>query len=263
MPHMQLGDVQIHYDVIGDGPPLVMTTGLGTGPQSRREMIAQLAREYSVVTYHQRGTGKSSPGPQGQAIEALADDIVALMDHLKFERVRLIGLSTGTGKATVVAARHPGRVEKLVLAAPWTHGDDLLDLIQHVRMAAADGMPAELYAQFNAVLLYPPRYRREHASRFAAAAADAAGVKTDAAGLRARLQAILRFDARPLYPLISSPTLVMAARDDLVMPAWFAQSAAASISDARLIVLGEGGHMFPETRTEEFLSLVLPFLRRA
>ena len=36
------------------------------------------------------------------------------------------------------------------------------------------------------------------------------------------------------------------------MPAWFAQSAAASISDARLIVLGEGGHMFPETRTEEF-----------
>ena len=50
------------------------------------------------MTYHQRGTGKNSPGPQGQAIEALADDIVALMDHLKFERVRLIGLSTGTGR---------------------------------------------------------------------------------------------------------------------------------------------------------------------
>ena len=112
MPHMQLGDVQIHYDVVGDGPPLVMTTGLGTGPQSRQEMIAQLAREYSVVTYHQRGTGKSSPGP------ARPGDRGAGRRHRRFDGPpqvpgvsRLIGLSTGTGKATVVAARHPGRVE--------------------------------------------------------------------------------------------------------------------------------------------------------
>lgn len=257
---MKIDDVQIHYDVVGDGPPLILTSGLGTGPSARAGMIAGLARDYCVVTYDQRGTGRSSPAAQGQSIEMLGRDIVALMDHLKFDRVHLVGLSTGTGKATAVAAHHPDRVHKLVLAAPWTHGDALLGLVQHIRIAAAGSMPPDLYTQLNAMLLYPPRYRREHASRFDAAAKAAAGRKPDVDGLRARLEAILRFDARPLYPLIKHPALIMAARDDLVMPSWFAESAAASLAHSHLVLLDEGGHMFPETRTDEFVSQTLAFL---
>ena len=82
----------------------------------------------------------------------------------------------------------------------------------------------------------------------------------DAEGIAARLNAILAFDARPFYPRIACPTLVMGARDDLIMPFWFAQDAAAAIPQSKLALLESGGHLFCETRTPEFLAEVLPFL---
>src|SRR5690606_36770726 len=172
----------------------------------------------------------------------------------------IVGLSTGTGKATAVAAFHPDRVKKLVLAAPWTHGDELLTLVQSIRIAAAEAMPSKLYCHLNALLLYPPRYRRDHASKFNAAADSASLTRIDAANLKARLEAILSFDARPLYPLVTSPTLVLAAQDDLVMSSWFAESAATLLPNSRLVIFEDGGHMFPETKADEFVSLVSSFL---
>jgi pimeloyl-ACP methyl ester carboxylesterase len=53
----------------------------------------------------------------------------------------------------------------------------------------------------------------------------------------------------------------LGALDDQIMPIWFAQDAAGRVAGAKLVELTHGGHMFPETRTEEFLAAVLPFLK--
>ena len=71
----------------------------------------------------------------------------------------------------------------------------------------------------------------------------------------------LAFDARPHYARIQCPTLILGALDDQIMPIWFAQDAAGMVAGAKLVELTHGGHMFPETRTEEFLAAVLPFLK--
>ena len=260
MPKAVVSGAGVHYEVVGTGHPLVLTTGQGTGPQARSELIAGLARHHTVLTYDQRGSGRSDPVPQGHSIEELSEDIVALMDAAGFEKAHVLGLSTGTGKATALAARHPGRVSRLVLAAPWTHGDPSLHTLQGIRKAAARTMPPDQYIHFNALLIYTPEFRREHFERFARMAADALKAPQDAAGISARLDSILAFDARPLYPRIACPSLVLGARDDLVMPLWFAQDAARMIPDARLAIFEGGGHLFPETRTAAFLEAVLAFL---
>lgn len=251
---------RIYCEVAGDGPPLVLTTGQGTGPEARAELVAGLAARFRVLTYDQRGSGRSERVPQGQAMEELADDIAALMDWAGFERARVVGHSTGTGKATCMAVRHAHRVDKLVLAAPWTHGDADLHVLQNMRKAAARTMPPDHYVHFNALLIYPPEYRRAHFERFQRMAKEALDKPQDAPGIAARLDAILALDSRPLYPRIACPTLVMGAVDDLVMPVWHAQDAARAIPGARLDVAPQGGHMFPETRTADFLARVLPFL---
>ncbi|HEY0295449.1 MAG TPA: alpha/beta fold hydrolase [Bordetella sp.] len=232
MPTLSVDGARIYYELAGEGPAVVVTAGQGTGPQARQALIDGLARRHTVLTYDPRGTGRSDPVPQGHDIETLAQDVLALMDAVKFEKARVIGLSTGTGKATVLAAQHPDRVERLILAAPWTHGDPEFFILQNLRKAAARTMPPEHYAHFNALLLYCPAYRREHAEQFAEMARRAIGLQQDAEGTAARLDAILRFDARPLYGRIACPTLVFGARDDLVMPLWFAQDAARAIPGA-------------------------------
>lgn len=261
MPQAVVGGVRIHYELEGEGPPLVLTTGQGTGHEARAALVSGLAREHRVLSYDQRGTGRSEPAVQGQSMQQLADDIVALMDDAGFARAHVVGLSTGTGKATALAARHPSRVERLVLGAPWTHADAELQALQEMRKAAARTMPPEHHAQFNSLLIYPPEYRRLHAARFAALAQRARRVPQDAEGIAARLDAILAFDARTLYPQLRCPTLVVGARDDLVMPVWHAQEAASLIPGAQLLTFEHGGHLFAETRTEAFLETVLPFLR--
>lgn len=260
MPMARIGDAQIYYELVGQGTPLVLTTGQGTGPQARAALIEGLAREHRVLAYDQRGTGRSEPVRQGQSIDELAEDIVGLMDAAGFDSAHVLGVSTGTGKATSLAARFPARVQRLVLAAPWTHGDAELHVLQNMRKAAARSMPPDHYVQFNALLIYPPDYRRAHSSQLQALAEQALRCPQDADGIAVRLDAILRFDARPLYPRIGCPTLVVGARDDLVMPFWFAEAAVRAIPGARLALLEHGGHLFAETRSDEFLSLVLPFL---
>ena len=260
MPIAAAQGADIHYEITGDGPPLLLVTGLGAGPAARAGFVDALARRHRVVTYDQRGTGQSKGGPAGLPIEGHAADIVAVLDAAGIATAHVFGHSTGTGAATVFAANHPARVASLVLAAPWTHADAHLQALQDMRKAAARTMPPEHYARLNALLLYPPEYRHAHAERFAAMAADAARNLPDAEAFAARLDAILAFDARPYYPRIACPTLLITTPDDQVMPRWFAEEAAAAIPDARLVTLDGGGHMMTETRTEEVVEAVEGFL---
>ena len=75
-----------------------------------------------------------------------------------------------------------------------------------------------------------------------------------------RINAILDFDARPLLSKIKSKTLVMAARDDLLMPPQYSKRIVEGIADACYREFDAGGHMFPITQAERFADEVLKFL---
>ncbi len=260
MPTTTVEDTFLFYEVTGQGLPIVLTTGLGAGAEARAELIAGLAKHHKVLTYDQRGTGRSGPASQPQSIEDFAADIVTLMDAANIDRAAIIGLSTGTGIATTLAANYSNRVSHLILGAPWTYGDADLHVLQNTRKTAARTMPADFYIHFNSMLIYPPEFRRKHFKRFENMAAQAFKSPQDPVKIAARLDAILAFDARELYKKINCPALVLGARDDLVMPYWFAQDAAAAIPNSRLVIYEHGGHMFPETRTSDFLQEVNAFI---
>lgn len=257
-----INGIGIYYEIAGNGPPIVIIAGQGSGPAARQPLIDGLARHHTVLTFDPRGTGRSDPAAQGDSMETLAGDALELMNQAGFDQVGLIGLSTGTGQATFLASAFPERIDRLLLAAPWTHGDAYFHTLQNLRKAAAAALPPDQYVRLNSVLLYCPAYLKAQAARFDELARRAGDTGQDAQGIAARLDAILDFDARPHYGRIACPTLVCGARDDLVMPLWFAQAAADAIAHARFVAFEEGGHMFFESRTDEFLRAALPFLSK-
>lgn len=262
MPLATVPGGDIHYTTSGEGPPLALLLPQSSGPVGVGPFIQGLEGAFTVIRYDQRGTGQSPPPADANAISIVdrADEVAGLLDALAIPRARLFCHSTGCGIGLALAQKYGDRVDSVVLAAPWSHGDAYLSMMQRLRIAAAETLGAADYARFNASLLFPPEYRRQHAAGFSQQAADAP--LQDAAQISARLEAILAFDSRAIAPAITCPTLAMTADDDQLMPGWFGQELGNGLANGRYVELRGGGHMLPETRTAEVLRLSIDFMTR-
>ena len=75
MPRIQVGEVNLNYDIAGKGEPLLMIMGLGASSAAwDPELIAELARTFRVITFDNRGTGQSDKPDAPYSIEMFADD---------------------------------------------------------------------------------------------------------------------------------------------------------------------------------------------
>ena len=260
MPMATIEGGNIHYSISGDGPPLVLLLPQSAGPVGVGPFIKGLAESCMVIRYDQRGTGQSEApdDPTAIAMPDRAGEVAGLLDALAIPEASLFCHSTGCGIGIAFAAAFPERLAKLTLASPWSHGDEHLTGMQNLRIAAAKALSPQDYADFNASLLFPPDYRRDHAAGFAQHVTDAQ--QQDADQIADRLGAILAFDSRPLTPEIKQPTLIITSADDQLMPAWFGKEISERIPDARYSPLDGGGHMLPETRTYKVVALTTTFL---
>ena len=111
-----MGDLEVRYlDWGGDGPPIMALHGLASSAHWY-DLVAPLLKEHGrVIAPDQRGHGQTSQMDSGYDWQTLASDIVGLMDHLKLEKVSVLGHSWGGNVAGNLASRFPERVEKLVL----------------------------------------------------------------------------------------------------------------------------------------------------
>lgn len=111
----QLNGISHYYeDSGGEGTPIVFIHGLGGSHESWSRQ-APLADEFRVVTYDERGSGKTQKALGPYSVELLADDLLALLDHLGLDAPVLVGLSMGGGIAQTFELEHPGRARGLGL----------------------------------------------------------------------------------------------------------------------------------------------------
>ena len=261
MPIAKVEGGDIHYTQKGIGAPMTMLLPQSSGPVGLTPLLDSLREQFSVILYDQRGTGKSAPipSPEAMSITRRADEVRGLLDTLKIERSWLCCHSTGCGVGFATVAAYPDRVSGLILVSPWSYGDTHLTTMQSLRVAAARGLDPYRYAWFNASLLYPPDYRRQHASGFEEMAKDAISSPQDADAIEKRLNAIVAYDARLTAPEINCPTLLCAAEDDQLMPIWFSRELVELIPDAKLMAFKGGGHMLPETQAELLSEAIVNF----
>ena len=108
--------LRLHAVVGGDGPPLLLLPGWPQTWYSWRLVMAELARDFTVIVADPRGVGLSDKPPTGYDTGTLAQDMVVLMTALGHERFALIGHDVGMWTGYALAADHPQRVERLALA---------------------------------------------------------------------------------------------------------------------------------------------------
>lgn len=127
MPLAELNNHQMHYEVHGTGEPVVCSGGWGTYCHGAERHLPQgLTDRYSVVIFDHRGLGQSNDDLSLPAsTELYADDVIALLHHLKIERAHFLGLiGIGACIGQVVALKRPDLVRSLVNTGCWAQVDD-------------------------------------------------------------------------------------------------------------------------------------------
>ena len=141
---VEVNGIKLYYEIHGSGRPLVLLHGgLGAiemfGPN-----LEILARSHRVIALDLQGHGRTADVDRPLALETMADDVAALLKHLRIERADVMGYSLGGGVAFQVAVRHPEIVNKLVLVSTLIRRNafypEILGMQGQVTAAAAEGM---------------------------------------------------------------------------------------------------------------------------
>ena len=229
-----------------------------------RPFLAALGERFHLVRYDQRGNGLSDRAVASFSLDAFVADLEAAVDAAGVDRFTLYGASQGAPIAIAYAARHPGRVARLVLqggyhkgrlvrmaAAEREQGEAMLTLIRH-----GWGKPDSPFMQaFSSIFM--PEASREQIASFASLQ-SLTTTPENAALLR---KAIDEFDVTALLERIEVPTLVLHSRGDGVQPLDQGREIAAGIRGAEFVMLDTSDHIIvPGNRAwDELIGAIAGF----
>lgn len=253
----ELGD--IYYEVHGEGPPLLLVSGLNGTLSYWKPLLPHFTKHFKVILHDHRGTGQSTRSLVS-SVDQMANDALVVMDAAGAKRALYLGHSTGGAIGQTIAIDHPERLLGLVLSASWPRSDPFFRRVLEVRKDLLKLPTPGPYIKASAFFMYPDWWINGNAERLEQNDARAAQAFPDPQIMASRIDAILAFDRLGQLHRINTPTLVICAKDDFLTPAYFSNDLAARIAGAKLHLLEKGGHGAAVTAPDEFLAPVLSFL---
>lgn len=267
MPYAVLGGIRTHYEIAGEGDPVLLINGLSAPAAHWALQVRALAERFRVVTFDNRGVGETDLPPEPvYTMARMADDAAALLRHLRISRAHVLGASMGGTIAMELALRHPRRVSSLVLACTWAQADARFLHTVESWIALSYRVPIdERYRHVLHPWVFSPRFlaRKEDVERaFQRTMAYPHQTKPEAVERQAR--GILAWNGTRVKRLgaIKVPTLILVGKDDILTPPAFSRALVKLIRGSRLTVL-PGGHAFFIEEAERFNQAVIRFLTRA
>jgi pimeloyl-ACP methyl ester carboxylesterase len=262
MPRVQVGNVGLYYEEHGEGEPLVLVPGFGTGLWIWYRQIPALAESFRVIAFDPRGVARSDKPDEAIRMRAYADDVAALLEALKVERAHILGASFGGFVAQEFALAYPKQTRSLILCCTSfggpRHRPPAPETLQAI--ASTKGLNTEERVRENLLLAFSKEFvsnEPEEVERLIALRAE--NDVPEYAYLR-QLQAAMAFDAEERVANIEAPTLVLTGDADVIVPHENSLNLAAKIPGATLRVMEGGSHTFFIERPREFNAAVVEFI---
>jgi len=262
MPKVKVQGIELYYEVHGAGSPLVLIRGLGSNADHWYCQTPAFSPCYSVVTFDNRGIGRSEKPDVPYTISIMAGDTVGLMDAIGISRAHILGISMGGIIAQEIALKYPQRVHGLILACTHCGGGRTVRPSEEIARVfieyiltgseeAAQDIPKCLFTE--RTLREAPevikRYQ-EISSRFPPAPDT----------MIRQWEGIQGHDTWEDLSHVQAPTLVLSGSDDVLVPPENSKILAERIPNAQFQVIEGGGHQFLVEQADVFNRAVLEFL---
>jgi 3-oxoadipate enol-lactonase len=259
MPITKVNGININYSDKGEGEPLVMIMGLGIDQKGWMRQVSAFKKKYRVITFDNRGIGKSDK-PEGlYTPKLLAEDTIRLMDFLKIQKAHIIGDSMGGLVAQEIAFNYPDRVIKLILASTYAYQDNETNGITSNMLAVQELPVRTAFPRFIDAIYNKWFYKLLFATLLKL---QAKGMKKpEIAGLTGQLNCNKGYNSIDRLPLIKTPTLVITGTGDKIIRPGSSDTLSQKIPGARLVKIDGGSHAIYLEMSKEFNKAILDFLK--
>jgi pimeloyl-ACP methyl ester carboxylesterase len=250
--------MRLHFREIGSGPPVVLLHAFPLPGEMFEPQWTALASRARFVVPDLRGFGGSTADAGPSETGAMADDVLALLDHLGIDSAVVGGVSMGGYAALALLRNDPSRVRALVLADTQTAADDAAGREVRERTAQevlAKGSTALLPLVDRLLRPGAPEALRARVSGWISAGSP----EGQAAALRGLA---LRPDSRDILARFGGPVLVMVGTEDVITPPAKARAMAALVPGAELVEIPSAGHLANLEQPEAFNATLGRFLDR-
>jgi len=250
----------VHESERPGAPTVLLSSGLGGTAGYWTPQLAALKR-FRVITYDQAGTGRNKRQlPDDHSIAAMADEILAVLNATKTGKAHIVGHALGGLAGLDLAIRHPDRVCSLTVVNGWAKAHAQTKRCFELRLMLLKHEGPAAYVKAQPIFLYPADWLAKNAERAAQEEAHGLAHFQGEDTLRRRISALLAFDATPHLAAMRLPTLISAARDDVLVPCSMSEQLAAAIPGAILDIAPWGAHAINVTQPDVFNAALLAFL---
>ena len=246
---------KIHYAEAGNGNPVILIHGLADDATVWDSVIPALSARFRVIALDQIGFGRSDKPLLNYRVSTFVDFLDGFLTELKIERASLVGNSFGGWVAAAFALAHPARVDRLVLC----------DAVGYAALAQAMDPRAlsalRLASREDIQYLGPLTFHDKRFYQDVDLAFKQRVTAGDGYTVGRLLDSMIRGDDTldNRLNVINRPTLILWGRDDKLIPLTFGERFHQEITNSRLQIIDNCGHMPQVECPDQFVTAVLQF----
>ncbi|MFX0018894.1 MAG: alpha/beta fold hydrolase [Promethearchaeota archaeon] len=267
----EVNGINICYEILGEGYPLILIHGYGGTKEIWFVMKNNLSKHFKLIIFDNRSAGKSDHLNEPISMQMFADDVKGLMDYLNIKKAHIGGESLGGMIAQQFVLNYPEMVKKLILIN--THYSGVMGeiikrtIIQNFESGKLN--PEEAFwerAQFGFHISFRKKLQTEPKKKFFDTFSVEDLIRMEAenpvsiSDLENQAHAFENFNTLDKLNGIKSPTLLIAASHDRILPNSQMKEMHEKIPNSTLKILQKTGHFSTTSKAPEIVKLILDFL---
>lgn len=257
MPKEKVKDIDMYYELTGEGDPLLLIHGLGSSTRDWEEQVPVLSQKYKVITIDLRGHGQTDKPKGPYSMRMFAEDIAELLKNLGINSIHILGISLGGSVAFQLTVDYPDLVKSLIVVNTGieVRVDSFkmrLEVFKRTFIVKLVGMKKMGEVLAPRLFKKPEQedLRKKLIERWA---------ENDKKAYLAAFYAFKGWSVRDQLSKINFPTLVIGSDEDYALSS-VKEEYTALIPNARFIEIKDARHAVTMEKPKEFNEIVMNFL---
>lgn len=263
MGYVKVNDVNLYYEIYGEGVPLVLIEGLAQNINMWKYQIENLKDHFKIVAFDLRGNGKSDKPISGYSVDIFADDTIGLIRELKLEKPNILGVSLGGFVALKILHKYGKEIDKGILVNTAYGGPNYIPPSMDVLniMLTGGGGKTPFEKGFNSLALgFTEKFVKEKREIIEEIVNSLLENPQPPYAYQGQAMAGASFNMEKEVKEIENEVLVIIGEKDKVVPKQNGINLKNSLKNSKLHIIKDAGHLCFIEKPEEFNEVVKNFL---